>query len=56
MIYIGGFSGGVDSQAAARHMLNRYGPVGEDGSRRSATKHLSGAERAGVLCEQVRFV
>lgn len=24
-IYIGGFSGGIDSQAAARYMLNRYG-------------------------------
>lgn len=27
MIYIGGFSGGIDSQAAARFMLNRYGPA-----------------------------
>ncbi len=25
LIYIGGFSGGIDSQAAARFMLNRYG-------------------------------
>lgn len=25
-IYIGGFSGGIDSQAGARFMLNRYGP------------------------------
>ena len=25
-LYIGGFSGGVDSQAAARFMLNRHGP------------------------------
>lgn len=25
-VYIGGFSGGIDSQAAARFMLNRYGP------------------------------
>lgn len=26
MNYVGGFSGGIDSQAAARYMLNRYGP------------------------------
>src|ERR1700733_11319532 len=25
LVYIGGFSGGIDSQAAARFMLNRYG-------------------------------
>ena len=25
LLYIGGFSGGIDSQAAARFMLNRYG-------------------------------
>jgi hypothetical protein len=25
LIYVGGFSGGIDSQAAARFMLNRYG-------------------------------
>ncbi len=25
--YIGGFSGGIDSQAAARFMLNRYSPA-----------------------------
>ncbi len=27
LTFIGGFSGGIDSQAAARFMLNRYGPA-----------------------------
>jgi hypothetical protein len=32
LIYIGGVSGGIDSQAAARFMLNRYGSARGDGT------------------------
>jgi PP-loop superfamily ATP-utilizing enzyme len=50
-VYIGGFSGGIDSQAAARFMLNRYGAArvvlvnSDAGGNEHLRRHVEGCLR-----------